>query len=315
MIFRDFHGMPVSVMTLGTVQLGLDYGINNPAGRPDAVSASNILSEALSGGVNSLDTSGDYGTSEDIIGKFLSSQATAAFPLVTTKYEINPDGDISVYGVEKQLNDQLERSLSRLGMSSLPMFLSHNDSDVLMFREKLRPAIKSLLNTGLIRHAGASVESIEAAESLLGDELFESVQLPINMMSSRAITSGISKRLSEDRKAVFVRSVYLQGLFFRDPETLPVGILAGACPYLQALRNFSEKHGISIAQTAFSYIRDMEGVTSLLLGAENPAQVRQNIAVSTGTVLTESQRAEITEMFSSVPAIIASPWLWFRKKQ
>ena len=58
---------------LGTVQLGLPYGIANVAGKPDREQAFAILSAAVTAGVSTLDTAHAYGTSEDVIGDWLRS--------------------------------------------------------------------------------------------------------------------------------------------------------------------------------------------------------------------------------------------------
>ena len=65
--------MNLSKISLGTAQLGLDYGISNREGKLDRNSALNILSYCWKRGINSYDTAPTYGNSEKIIGTFISS--------------------------------------------------------------------------------------------------------------------------------------------------------------------------------------------------------------------------------------------------
>ena len=68
----EINGLKISKITLGTVQLGLNYGINNAEGQPSKELAGEILSAAVKGGITSLDTSSDYGTSEKVLGEYFA---------------------------------------------------------------------------------------------------------------------------------------------------------------------------------------------------------------------------------------------------
>src|SRR5690606_38624644 len=80
------HKPPVSALTLGTVQLGLDYGIANPSGKPNMVQAHRILQCALDNHITTIDTSRHYGNSEEVIGSFLKSYVGAVKPFIVTKF-------------------------------------------------------------------------------------------------------------------------------------------------------------------------------------------------------------------------------------
>ncbi|MEM5650763.1 aldo/keto reductase [Bacillus cereus] len=61
-------------LALGTVQLGLHYGIGNIMGKPDREEALNIIQYAINNGIDVLDTASSYGNSEAIIGEYVSSK-------------------------------------------------------------------------------------------------------------------------------------------------------------------------------------------------------------------------------------------------
>src|SRR5262249_35380627 len=68
--------IPASEISLGTVELGMDYGIA-AAGetlRPDEAEAARLLHHALDLGINLIDTAPAYGNSEEIIGRAISSR-------------------------------------------------------------------------------------------------------------------------------------------------------------------------------------------------------------------------------------------------
>lgn len=58
-----------SKLALGTVQFGLEYGINNQAGQVSPEAIARILSECRLHGVDTLDTARTYGTSEAVLGQ------------------------------------------------------------------------------------------------------------------------------------------------------------------------------------------------------------------------------------------------------
>ena len=57
----------IDKLVLGTVQLGMDYGINNSSGKPDQREAVSLLAAAYSKGIKYLDTAEAYGTAQQVI--------------------------------------------------------------------------------------------------------------------------------------------------------------------------------------------------------------------------------------------------------
>ena len=82
MQYREFQGKQLSMMSLGTVQLGMKYGISNKTGQPSLEESFSLLNCAMEHGVNALDTSRDYGTSEDVLGSYFA--ASGKRPFVTS---------------------------------------------------------------------------------------------------------------------------------------------------------------------------------------------------------------------------------------
>ena len=70
---------------LGTVQLGLPYGIANRTGQPSYQEARDILACAYEGGVNCLDTAAIYGTSEEVLGRALAELGIAEEMTIVSK--------------------------------------------------------------------------------------------------------------------------------------------------------------------------------------------------------------------------------------
>jgi len=310
MEYSNKRGMSISKYTMGTVQLGLNYGIANKSGKPDTEKSFQILDTALSNGINSLDTSSNYGNSEETIGKFFAEEKNQSKRcLITTKFDVKPDKGTSPKEIEKQIYEEVEHSIQRLGRKTLPILLLHEPSDLANYGKPIRDTLIKMKSEGLLEKAGVSVYSAREAEWMLADELYEVIQVPMNIFDQRLGRKGILKRLNEREIIVFVRSVFLQGLFFVKPENLAPK-LAGFAEPLRQLTDLAESEGIGISQLALSYIRDLESVTSLVIGAETPEQVMDNVRLINSPRLKESTVDRIGRMFQDIPETLLDPRLW-----
>ncbi len=305
----NFDKNKISKITLGTVQLGMNYGINNAGGKPSEELASQVLSTAINGGITSFDTSSDYGTSEKVVGDFFRTQKE--MPIIVTKFGVGSfDNPLSEKVVEEKIRTQVENSLERLGYNKLPLLLSHSEKDLEVYGKTLINILKKLQSENLVDKMGASLNHFPYVDMVLENDIFEAVQVPLNMMDVKNATGDSIKKLSERDIMVFVRSVFLQGLFFRDPNTLPDGVLQNAKEPLRKVRKIAEEENMSIAGLAIAYIRDLTGVSSLVMGAEKPEQVKENIDLINVKGISDNAREKITLAFKDVDERVLRPWLW-----
>jgi len=114
MRYTEIAGRKVSAMSLGTVQLGMNYGIANREGKPDSEKSFSILSAALETGVSALDTARSYGDSEEVLGAFFrANPETRDKFFITTKLSSGLPAGSSASDVEKALESSIETSLSK----------------------------------------------------------------------------------------------------------------------------------------------------------------------------------------------------------
>lgn len=299
MQYRKFRGKEISAMSLGTVQLGMRYGIANQTGQPSMEDSFQLLSRAMERGVNAVDTSRDYGTSEDVLGAFF--RAIEAPPFVTTKFNIRrKDGEDA--SIEREIEESLRVSLERLGLDRVGCLLLHNGMDMLRLERPIMRAFRRILDGGKAEFAGMSVYRPEEVERFLSLDELSVIQVPMSVFDQKLISGGYIERLAAAGKAVFVRSVFLQGLCFMDPDDMRIPELAEcAGPYLVKLREYAAAEGIGVGQLCVSFIRDLPGVTSLVLGAETCEQVAQNVELIDGPRLSADIRDRLTREFASFP--------------
>ena len=281
MRYAEIAGRRVSAMSLGTVQLGLNYGIANREGKPDRAKSFSILSAALDTGVSALDTARAYGDSEEVLGAFFRANPGSREKFfITTKLSSGLPAGSPASDVEKALTLSFETSLSNLGVSKVDCLLLHNAADMTLHGAVTADTLRGFVKQGLAGMAGVSVYHPDEAVKMLNDDVYQAIQLPMNIFDQRFIMSGAIERLRERGIKIFVRSVFFQGLLFLEPKSVTdPDLLRCAVPHLKTLRRLSEKAGMGVAHFALTFLRDMSGIVSLVLGADNPEQVTENRAL------------------------------------
>lgn len=302
MKYIELAGRKVSNMSLGTVQLGMNYGIANHSGKPDQQKSYSMLNEALRNGITSLDTARGYGDSEQVLGGFFKQGGyKGEMPFITTKFFTtapagSPDGV-----VEKEIFESVETSLANLGLNKVNCILMHRPEDMTKHGNIVPKTLERLIERGYTDVVGTSIYQPEEVETMLQNDLYGAIQIPMSLFDQKLLHGGYLKRLKEKNVGVFVRSVFLQGLFFLDPDQIESqNLKIHAAPHLTTLGKLAYKADMSIAQFAISFVRDMPGVTSLVLGADTPEQVKENIALIDGPSIGDELRNEAYDAFSDV---------------
>jgi len=304
---KNVKGLDISVLSLGTVQLGLNYGINNSDGKPSQETSNAILDCAMANGINCLDTAAAYGDSEVVIGNWLKTVDPANRPFIVTKAaRVAP---MPLDQLRDDMKQRVAESKKRLGVEQLDMLMLHHFDDYLANQETLLKVMQELKAEGDVRFIGASAYS-HHDYGVLADAGFDATQIPINIFDWGQIENGGLKKLEDSGMMVFVRSVYLQGLVFQDPDHLAPG-MEFARDTLVKFRALCAKYNMSPAALAMAYAVSLPGVTSLVLGSEKVEQVEQNVQLlEQAAELTAEQMAEIRENFIDTPNRVLNPSTW-----
>lgn len=248
-------------LVLGTVQFGLQYGVNS-AGRPSEEVVKNILEEAAKGGITTLDTSSAYGNSEQILGECVTHSEN--FKIVS-KY---PKSETSV-------GEMFNCSLNRLRVSHLYGYLLHH-FEVYKNNPKIWEDFVALKESGKVQKIGFSLYSPEELELILKEgSPFDLIQIPFNIFDRKFLP--YMKELHENGVEIHVRSTFLQGLFFKDRNALPEK-LQPLKKYLLQLDDFSKKTGLSISEITLNYNLQNPYIDGVLIGVDNVAQLQTNLA-------------------------------------
>lgn len=248
-------------LVLGTVQFGLQYGVNS-AGRPSEEAVKGILAEAAKGGITTLDTSSAYGNSEEILGECITPDE--GFKIVS-KY---PKG-------ERPVGEMFHGSLKCLKVDKLYGYLLHH-FEVYKNNPKVWDEFVILKESGKAQKIGFSLYTPEELQFILDNKSpFDLIQVPFNIFDKKFLP--LMKELHEKGVEIHVRSTFLQGLFFKDRETLPEK-LKPMKKYLLLLDDYSKVTGLSISEIALNYNLQNPYIDGVLIGVDNVEQLKMNLA-------------------------------------
>ncbi len=211
--------MKISRITLGTAQLGLNYGISNTEGKPDKAKGFKILKKAVELGINSFDTAAAYGNSEDLLGDFLSNNDSIERSFITTKIPSIRKSKASGDSAKDFIQESAESSVRKL-RNPISNYLVHDFGDYVSFKDELRDVVQGLKERGIVERFGISLYEPQEAEEVIEDDFVDSVQIPLSVLNQTFLKKDLLKRLKTHNKLVFARSVFLQGLVFLGREDL-----------------------------------------------------------------------------------------------
>lgn len=253
---------PTNKIILGTVQFGIPYGVNNSQGMPGRQQALDMLAFAADNGVSMLDTAEAYGEAEAVIAEY-HRQAGDRFSI------------ISKFKGQAQLEAYTRSKIALLGVDQLYSYMFHSFKEYAE-NPALMDELKSLKTKGLIQKTGISVYDNNELEAVTGDADIELVQLPFNLLDNHSQRGALLEKAKEAGKEIHVRSVFLQGLFFKDTGAFPTK-LAPLAPYVRKLQQLAAVHEVPVGQLALNYALAQPYIDKVLIGVDSVEQLRENL--------------------------------------
>jgi aryl-alcohol dehydrogenase-like predicted oxidoreductase len=318
-------GLRVSPLSLGAMTFGEDWGWG-----ADPDTSRRLLTTYLEAGGNALDTANMYtnGHSEKIIGDYFADHPGLRDRVVLgTKFFGNLHrGDPNGGGAgRKALLDQVEQSLRRLRTDYVDLLWLHQWDQTTPIEETMR-ALDDLVRQGKVRYIGVSdVPAWVASEAqtlarLRGWTPLTAFQLEYSLLE-RTVEGALLPMC--DRHGIGVmpwsplKNGRLTGKYRRDdmaPDdakrtALAAGVTDTEWAVIDELLAVAFEVGASPAAVAIAWVMARPGVTSTLIGARTPEQLRANLSALEVT-LDDTQRARLDAVSTPTldfPAMYADP--------
>lgn len=304
-------GLKVSVLCMGSMQFGWTA---------DEALSFRILSAAVDGGINFIDTADVYsrwvpgnpgGVSETIIGKWLKQSGIARDKLViATKVRGRMGDGPNDEGLSrKHIMQAVEDSLRRLQLDYIDLYQTHSVDPAVPIEETLT-ALSDLVRQGKVRYIGCSnypawrlMQALWASERE-GLTRFDCLQ-PHYSLVKRA---EFEKELQDVCKTYGIGVIpysplgggFLSGKYRRDQTE--VGSLRNVSRHfsernwalLDLMERIGGKYERSVSQVALAWLLANPVVTSPIIGPRTPEQLEDNLG-AVGFTLSEAETGELNQ--------------------
>ncbi|MEU3569826.1 aldo/keto reductase [Kitasatospora sp. NPDC036755] len=306
-------GRPVSIVGLGTWQLGADWG---DVREEDALA---VLEASVEAGVTLFDTADVYGDgrSERLIGRFLKDRPDAGV-FVATKFGRRAEQRPEHYNLAN-FRSWADRSRDNLGVDRLDLVQLHCPPTPVYSSDEVFDALDTLVEEGRIASYGVSVETCAEALTAIARPNVASVQIILNafrlkplervLPAAEAAGVGILARvplasglLSGRYDANTVFGADDHRTYNRHGESFDQGETFSGVDYATGVEAAAEfaglaPEGASAAQTALRWVTQQPGVTTVIPGARNVAQARANAAAGELPPLPEATLAAVRDLY------------------
>ena len=252
-------------LILGTVQFGMNYGINNNS-KPKFSEIEGILDMAYYNGIRTLDSAEDYGLSLDIISEF-HKRRDFKFKIINKINEVKNHKSISQLIISR---------LNQLKIESFYAVFFHS-SDYFLKNERLLDDLVKLKVSGNINKIGVSVYTNQEALDIINNFDIDIIQLPFNLLDNNNKRSLLFKKLKDKKIEIHARSIFLQGLFL-DLDQLPK-YLKELKPFLVKINDICVKMNISKSALALNYAIKNSFIDNVVIGVDNERQLHENIRI------------------------------------
>ncbi len=293
-------GLEVSILTFGTMTMGGE-GRFAAMGNVQVEEARRQVEICLEAGVNVFDTADIYsmGKSEEVLGKALGARRRDVVLATKCFNRLGPGQNRS--GLSRtRIVEACEDSLRRLGTDYIDLYQAHSFDSMTPLEETLR-AFDDLVRAGKIRYFGCSNHSgwqlmkAHATSDRLGIRRYISQQINYSLIARGAEHDLVP--LGVDQKTgIMVWSPLQAGLLsgkFRRGAAKPAesrlntteapGLIDYEKLYaiVDVMEEIGKNRGVSVSQVALNWLTRKPGVDTVIIGARNEQQLRDNLAAAT----------------------------------
>lgn len=320
-------GRTVSVIGLGTWQLGADWGsVDDDAARA-------VLDASHAAGVTMYDTADVYGDgrSEQRIASWLDDRGLRGQVFVATKMGRRMPQLAENYSMVN-FRTWVDRSRANLGMDTLDLVQLHCPPDAVFASDEVFDGLETLVAEQAIAAYGVSVETTEQALTAIARPGVATVQIILNAFRLKPL-DAVLPAAQETSVGIIARVPLASGLlsgrydhdttfaaddhrtYNRDGSSFDVGETFSGVDFdegVEAAREFSalaRAHGLEPATAALAWVAQLPGVSTVIPGARNVGQAQGNAAAGSVAPLGPEFTAAVRDLYDRrIRAAVHDRW-------
>ena len=260
-----------SRLALGTANFGLNYGINNKAGKLAKSEIDKIVEIASSSGISAIDTAQAYGDSETRIGAIGNHK----FHIIT-KFSSQDYHNIS----KSSIKASIMKSMKNLKTQKLYGLLVHHPEILLGpdSREIIR-SLRELKEDGLVEKIGLSIYEPNILNELFNNFDFDLIQVPFNVFDHRIMSSGWVDKLKESSVEIHARSVFLQGLLLKESHQVNDYFYKNWKTLFDTWFYLQKKENKSASMLALEHVISQKWVDKIVVGVDDANQLKSLLKI------------------------------------
>jgi aryl-alcohol dehydrogenase-like predicted oxidoreductase len=276
-------GVKASALALGTVELGLDYGIAVPGefGRPTEAEAARLVHAAIDSGINLIDTARSYGESEAVLGRVLRGRREQVVLATIVRTQLYDGSTPSGAGLRLLMEEALDTSLRLLQTDYVDIWQIHNvDTALLERRDVLVEVFANARRSGKVRAIGGSAYGTDMPLAALRSDLFDMLQVTYSVLDQR-LADEVFPAAAERDVGIVVRSILLKGALTLRGDYLP-DHLAGLRDRSRRFRALVAESGLdaSPVQAAIAFGLAHPQIQSVLVGVRSERELREALGAA-----------------------------------
>lgn len=223
-------GLTVSRLGLGTVEIGLPYGIGARE-LPSEKEAERILKTALELGITYFDTARGYGVAEERLGKFSITRRDGVVVGTKCAQFLKQEPHLTGHELARRIREDIDASRRALRQDTLQLVQLHLEREDVTNVDEFTAIMQQLKDDGAVAHVGISTRGESTPLAAFATNFFETLQIAYSILDQRMdlppLTKGGTERgsiLQHARQAnigVINRSVLLKGALTPAAARLP----------------------------------------------------------------------------------------------
>jgi aryl-alcohol dehydrogenase-like predicted oxidoreductase len=323
MEFRQLggSGLKVPVLSFGTGTFGGTTDFFRAWGASDVAEATRLVSICLEAGVNLFDTADVYsdGASEEILGKAIAGRRQDILLSTKATFRVGP-GPNDLGSSRYHIVRACEASLRRLGTDYIDIYHLHG-FDALTPVEEVLSTLDHLIKSGKVRYIACSnfsgwhlMKSLDVSErygwaryvahqayySLIGRE-FEWELMPLGL--DQKVGTLVWSPLGWGRLTGKIRRdkpLPAESRLHKTAEQGPPVSDEYLYRVVESLEQVAKEVDKNVPQVALNWLLQRPTVASVIIGARNEEQLRQNLAAADWNLLPE-QVAKLDRASEATP--------------
>lgn len=258
--------------------------------------ADRILNAVLDAGINFIDTSNDYGRSEELIGRFISHRRNEFYIATKCGCKVVPRDETTDNTPHEWTRENLFRglheSLSRLKSDYLDIMQLHNPSVEQCEQGDLVDALKEMKQQGKVRWIGCS-STLPHITTFIEWGVFDTFQIPYSALE-RAHENVITKAAQAGA------GIIVRGGVARGEPGVGLGGTDRWMKFEQAKLDDLREEGESRTVFLLRFLLAHLGIHTTIVGTANPEHLKENVSAVQQGPLADSVYVEAKRRLDAI---------------